>query len=128
MDSIRWEASREGLQDYEYFWMLANKTKQIKEQLGTGADFIDEKQRSDEICRFHIDKDTMYVRMEGTSERFYLHHEGYPVENPLGKIYELGVLSRHDHQVVRPVHGQPQLILDAHRDRRHHNTSQVGQP
>lgn len=60
MSSIRWEASREGLQDYEYFWLLTEKIKKAKAELGTGADFIDEKQRSDEICRSIVHSFTEY--------------------------------------------------------------------
>jgi len=65
MNSIRWEASREGLQDYEYFWLLAEKIKKVKEKLGTGADFIDEKQRSDEICRSIVYSFTEYKTEPG---------------------------------------------------------------
>jgi len=60
MNSIRWEASREGLQDYEYFWLLAEKTKEVKKKLGDVADFIDENQRSDEICRSVVYSFTKY--------------------------------------------------------------------
>ncbi len=60
INSIRWEASREGLQDYEYFWLLAEKTKEIKKKFGNSADFIDENQRSDEICRSMVYSFTEY--------------------------------------------------------------------
>lgn len=60
LNSIRWEASREGLQDYEYFRILAEKTKELKEKLGDVADLIDENQRSDEICRSVIYSFTEY--------------------------------------------------------------------
>ncbi|MFX1475006.1 MAG: hypothetical protein ACFFCO_06005, partial [Promethearchaeota archaeon] len=60
MNSIRWEASREGLQDYEYFWLLAEKTKEVKRKLGAGTDLIDEKRRSDEICRSIVHSFTEY--------------------------------------------------------------------
>ena len=60
INSIRWEAQREGLQDYEYFWLLAQKTKEIKEKFGNTANFIDENQRSDEICRMVIRSFTEY--------------------------------------------------------------------
>jgi len=60
INSIRWEAQREGLQDYEYFWLLAQKTKEIKEKFGNAANFIDENQRSDEICRMVIRSFTEY--------------------------------------------------------------------
>ncbi|MBM3236835.1 DUF4091 domain-containing protein [Candidatus Poribacteria bacterium] len=60
MNSMRWEASREGLQDYEYFRLLAEKTTKVKKDLGWGADFINEKQRSDEICRSIVRSFTEY--------------------------------------------------------------------
>lgn len=60
INSIRWEASREGLQDYEYFWLLAEKTKEVKKKLGDVASFIDENQRSDEICRSVVYSFTEY--------------------------------------------------------------------
>jgi len=31
VNSIRWEMLREGIEDYEYFWMLAEKVKHLKE-------------------------------------------------------------------------------------------------
>jgi len=60
MNSIRWEASREGLQDYELFRLLAQKVKKVKDELGSGADFIDENQRSDEICQSVVRSFTDY--------------------------------------------------------------------
>ena len=60
MSSIRWEASREGLQDYEYLWLLAEKTRKVKMELGIATDFMDEKQRSDEICRSMVHSLTEY--------------------------------------------------------------------
>lgn len=60
INSIRWEAQREGLQDYEYFWLLTQKTKELKEKFGDSANFIDENQRSDEICRMIIRSFTEY--------------------------------------------------------------------
>jgi hypothetical protein len=60
MNSIRWEASREGLQDYEYLWLLAEKTRKVKLTLGVHSWFIDEKQRSDEICRSMVHSFTEY--------------------------------------------------------------------
>ena len=62
LNSIRWEAFREGLQDYEYFWLLTEQVKKVKQELGKAADFIDEKQRSDEICRSIVHSFTDYER------------------------------------------------------------------
>lgn len=60
ISSIRWEASREGLQDYEYFWLLAKKTEMVKKKLGSVADIIDKNQRSDEICNSIVHSFTKY--------------------------------------------------------------------
>jgi len=34
INSLRWEQMRNGIQDYEYLWMLENKIKQIRDTLG----------------------------------------------------------------------------------------------
>lgn len=60
MSSIRWEATREGIQDYEYFRLLSEKTKQVKDSFGKVADFINEDQSSDEFCRAMIQSFTEY--------------------------------------------------------------------
>ncbi|MBM3213151.1 DUF4091 domain-containing protein [Candidatus Poribacteria bacterium] len=60
INSIRWEASREGLQDFERLWLLAKKTNEIKEKLGDVENLIDSNQRSDEICRLMIKSFTEY--------------------------------------------------------------------
>ena len=51
LDSIRWEMMREGIQDYEEFHLLTEKTKAVIGRLGKGAGDLDPCQRSDEICR-----------------------------------------------------------------------------
>ena len=50
LNSIRWEEMRNGIQDYEYFWMLENKIKALKDSLGTKFSWIDPKQRGHEIA------------------------------------------------------------------------------
>ena len=50
MNSIRWETQRESLEDFEYFWLLESKVKEIKEKLGPAADNIPADFRSKEIC------------------------------------------------------------------------------
>ena len=49
LNSLRWEEMRNGIQDYEYFWMLENKINQLKDSLGTQFLWIDPKQRGQEI-------------------------------------------------------------------------------
>ena len=50
LNSPRWEEMRNGLQDYEYFWMLENKVKALKDSLGSRFAWIDPKQRGKEIA------------------------------------------------------------------------------
>ncbi|MBD3181407.1 DUF4091 domain-containing protein [Candidatus Poribacteria bacterium] len=62
LDSIRWEATREGLQDYKYFRLLAEKTRNVKEKLGNSAKLINPRRRSDEICRSVVYSFTEFER------------------------------------------------------------------
>jgi len=50
LNSLRWEEMRNGIQDYEYFWMLENKIKTLKDSLGTHFSWINPNQRSKEIA------------------------------------------------------------------------------
>jgi hypothetical protein len=50
LNSLRWEQMRNGIQDYEYFWMLENKIKALKDSLGSRFSWIDPKQRGKEIA------------------------------------------------------------------------------
>ncbi len=50
LNSIRWEQMRNGIQDYECFWMLENKICSLKDSLGVRFYWIDPKQRSKEIA------------------------------------------------------------------------------
>jgi hypothetical protein len=50
LNSLRWEEMRNGIQDYEYFWMLENKIKALKDSLGSRFSWIDAKQRGKEIA------------------------------------------------------------------------------
>lgn len=50
VNSLRWEEMRNGIQDYEYFWMLENRIRALKDSLGTGVSWIDPKQRGKEIA------------------------------------------------------------------------------
>jgi len=51
LDSVRWEMMREGIQDYEEFRLLAEKTGWVIKRLGDAAARMDPCQRSDEICQ-----------------------------------------------------------------------------
>ncbi len=50
LNSLRWEEMRNGIQDYEYLWMLENKIKTLKDSLGSRFSWINPKQRSKEIA------------------------------------------------------------------------------
>jgi len=50
LNSLRWEQMRNGIQDYEYFWMLENKIKTLKDSLGSRFAWIDPQQRGKEIA------------------------------------------------------------------------------
>jgi hypothetical protein len=50
LNSLRWEQMRNGIQDYEYFWMLEDKITTLKDSLGSGYSWIDPTQRGKEIA------------------------------------------------------------------------------
>jgi hypothetical protein len=62
VSSIRWEAVRDGLEDYEYLWLLAERTRQVKQQLGAGAAGLSATARSDEIARSIVRDFVDYAR------------------------------------------------------------------
>jgi hypothetical protein len=44
LNSLRWEQMRNGIQDYEYLWMLENRVSALRDSLGSHFDWIDPKQ------------------------------------------------------------------------------------
>ena len=50
MSSMRWEMLREGMEDYEYLWLLEDKTRVVMAQLGVGEDRFPADSISREIC------------------------------------------------------------------------------
>ena len=50
LNSIRWEEMRNGIQDYEYLWMLENRIMALKDSLGSRFSWINPKQRGKEIA------------------------------------------------------------------------------
>ena len=77
LNSLRWEQMRNGIQDYEYFWMLENMTIALKDSLGSRFSWIDPKQRGKEITTrvikdfadYSNDPDVMYnAKMELINE------------------------------------------------------------
>lgn len=49
LNSLRWEQMRNGLQDYEYFWLLEKKVRELRDSLGSRFDWIEPKSRGKEI-------------------------------------------------------------------------------
>jgi hypothetical protein len=50
LNSLRWEQMRNGIQDYEYFWLLEQKIKALKDSLGYNFAWIDPRRRGKEIA------------------------------------------------------------------------------
>jgi hypothetical protein len=50
LNSLRWEQMRNGIQDYEYFWLLEEQIRILKDSLGSRFKWIDPKQRAKEIA------------------------------------------------------------------------------
>jgi hypothetical protein len=51
LGSLRFSAMRDGLQDFEYLWILENKLSEIKSRIGKEAFWLDPRQRPLELCR-----------------------------------------------------------------------------
>lgn len=64
LNSLRWEQMRNGLQDYEYFWLLENNISNLRDSLGSRFVWIDPKQRGKEIA--------------GEIVRDFIHHTNDP--------------------------------------------------
>ena len=62
VNSIRWEETRNGLQDYEYLWLLEQKIQKIKERAGDALSWIDAKRRGVEISSKVIRKMDDFTR------------------------------------------------------------------
>ncbi|MDD2707630.1 MAG: DUF4091 domain-containing protein [Verrucomicrobiae bacterium] len=54
LNSLRWEAQRDGIEDYEYLWVLGEKMKKLKQRLGKAAEEYDPTQRGKELCNLLI--------------------------------------------------------------------------
>ena len=51
LGSLRFSAMRDGLQDYEYLWVLENELSGIKKKIGKEASWLNPRQRPLELCR-----------------------------------------------------------------------------
>src|SRR5262249_7245599 len=60
--SLRFSAQRDGLQDYEYLWVLEHRLRAIRERVGSDSFLLDPRQRSLELCRRVIQSFHEYTR------------------------------------------------------------------
>jgi hypothetical protein len=60
--SIRWEAVRDGIEDYEYFWLLDQEMADLKKRLGPGADSFDPRAAGNAIAGLAVRGPVDYVR------------------------------------------------------------------
>jgi hypothetical protein len=49
--SLRLSAMRDGLQDFEYLWLLEQRMREQKQRVGDEASWLDPRQRPTELCR-----------------------------------------------------------------------------
>jgi len=69
INSLRWEQMRNGIQDYEYLWMLENKIRKMKDVLGGHLSMIEASRRPVEIASqvvktintYNKNPDTLYT-------------------------------------------------------------------
>ncbi len=51
LGSLRYSSQRDGIEDYEYLWVLEDRLRKLKERIGSDAFWLDPRQRPLEICR-----------------------------------------------------------------------------
>jgi len=51
MGSLRWSAMRDGIEDFEYLWMLEQRLSALKDRLGDDGWWLNPRQRPEELCR-----------------------------------------------------------------------------
>ncbi|MDM8008059.1 MAG: DUF6067 family protein [Phycisphaerae bacterium] len=51
LGSLRFSAQRDGLQDFEYLWVLEDQLRKTKDRIGADAFWLDPRQRPLELCR-----------------------------------------------------------------------------
>jgi len=62
LGSLRFSAMRDGLQDYEYLWVLENELAGIKRKTGKEASWLNPRQRPLELCRRVVQSFYEYTR------------------------------------------------------------------
>ncbi|MBN1421969.1 MAG: DUF4091 domain-containing protein [Planctomycetes bacterium] len=60
--SLRWSAMRDGLEDFEYLWVLEDRLRALKERYGEDARRLDPRQRPTELCRRVVQGFREYTR------------------------------------------------------------------
>lgn len=60
LSSIRWDALRDGIEDYEYLWLLSDRTARFLQE--RGSVLVDPKERADELSRSVVYDFTNYAR------------------------------------------------------------------
>ncbi len=51
LGSLRWSTMRDGLEDFEYLWVLEDRLRALKTRLGEAGRRLDPRQRPRELCR-----------------------------------------------------------------------------
>lgn len=62
LGSLRFSAQRDGLQDFEYLWVLEQRLRALKARLGDDAHWLDPQQRPMELCRRVVESFHNYTR------------------------------------------------------------------
>ena len=62
LGSLRFSAMRDGLQDYEYLWVLERELSRIKQKIGQEALWLNPRQRPLELCRRVVSSFYEYTR------------------------------------------------------------------
>jgi len=62
LSSLRWEALRDGFEDYEYLWLLTDLRRLVAEKLGVPVSGFDPGARSDELARQLVPTMVDYTR------------------------------------------------------------------
>jgi len=65
LGSLRFSAMRDGLQDYEYLWVLESELSRIKQKIDKEASWLNPRQRPLELCRRVVSSFYEYTRDPG---------------------------------------------------------------
>ncbi len=65
LGSLRFSTMRDGLQDFEYLWVLESELSRIKQKIGKEASWLNPRQRPLELCRRVVSSFYEYTRDPG---------------------------------------------------------------